>query len=77
MRGATARSINHLVALGSVSIPHITEIYISTAVSTGNVRELRRLAGLAGSDINGRDARKRAAVHIAVEEGQFEALRVL
>ena len=78
MRGATARGINFILqSNANLSLPVITEIYISTAAATGNVRELRRLAGLPGANVNGRDARGRTACHIAIEEGQLESLQCL
>ena len=54
----------------------ITEIYISTAAATGNVRELRRLGSLEGANVNGTDERGRTPAHISVEEGQLTSLKV-
>jgi ankyrin repeat protein len=77
MRGGAARGINHLLQNAEISLGHITEIYLSTAAATGNVRELKRLGKLPGANINGCDERGRTAAHIAVEEGQLEALKVI
>jgi len=77
MRGGAARGINHLLQNANISLDHITEIYLSTAAATGNVRELKRLGKLPGANINGCDERGRTAAHIAVEEGQLEALKVV
>jgi hypothetical protein len=78
MRGAATRGINHLLSSSTksgLSLPEVTDVYIASAAASGNVKELRRLGKLTGSNVDGKDSRGRTAAHLAVEEGQLESLR--
>ena len=69
MRESTVRGINHMLRTSSLSMPVISEIYISSAAAVGNVRELNRLGKLGGSNIDAADSQGRSAVHVSAQVG--------